>query len=153
MEAYKKALAHGKTFDRRFPLMLIGQHRAGKTSLMKSLKGIYYNPQEDSTAGIEVDPSYFKLTTEPWLTGKSSEDQKSETTSNSYGLLAARYIVDSVKPTEMVTKSAVEVHVTDESFEPGGNEISYESTPNDPAKNADNIQAPNPTLRSHEFGV
>ena len=58
--------------------MLIGQHRAGKTSLMKSLKGICYNPQEDNTVGIEVDPSYFKVTTEPWVTGKSSEDQTSE---------------------------------------------------------------------------
>ena len=153
MEAYKKALTHGKTSDRRFPLMLIGQHRAGKTSLMKSLKGICYDPQEDSTVGIEVDPSYFKLTTEPWVTGKSSEDQTSETTANSYGLLAARYIVDSVKPTEMVTKSAEEFHIAEDSFEPGGIEISYESTPNEPAKNADIIQAPNPTLRSHEFGV
>ena len=153
MDAYKKALTHGKTSDRRFPLMLIGQHRAGKTSLMKSLKGICYNPQEDSTVGIEMDPSYFKLTTEPWVTGKSSEDQTSETTANSYGLLAARYIMDSVKPTEIVTESEEEVHVTEESFEPGGNEISHESTSNDPAKNADIIQAPNPTLRSHEIGV
>ena len=62
--------------------MLIGQHRAGKTSLMKSLKGICYNPQEDSTVGIEVDPSYFKVTTETWVTGKSSEDQTSDTKAN-----------------------------------------------------------------------
>ena len=153
MEAYKKALTDGKTSDRRFPLMLIGQHRAGKTSLMKSLKGIYYNPQEDSTVGIEVDPSYFKLTTDTWVTGKSSEDQTSETTANSYGLLAARYIVDNVKPTEIVTKSADVTHIAEESFEPGGNEISYESTPNDPAENVDIIQEPNPSIRSHEFGV
>ena len=133
--------------------MLIGQHRAGKTSLMKSLKGICYNPQEDSTVGIQVDPSYFKLTTETWVTGKSSEDQTSEITANSYGLLAARYIVDNVKPTEMVTESADVFHVAEESFEPDGNEISYESTPNEPAENADIIQEPNPSIRSHEFGV
>ena len=133
--------------------MLIGQHRAGKTSLMKSLKGICYNPQEDSTVGIEVDPSYFKLTTETWVTGKSSEDQTSEITANSYGLLAARYIVDNVKPTEIVTKSADVFHVAEESFEPDGNEISYESAPNDPAENVDIIQEPNPSIRSHEFGV
>ena len=39
LEAYKKALADGETSVRRVPIMLIGQDRAGKTSLKKSLKG------------------------------------------------------------------------------------------------------------------
>ena len=42
-------------------LMFIGQDRAGKTSLKKSLLGIAFNPQEDSTVGIEVDPSKFEV--------------------------------------------------------------------------------------------
>ena len=41
--------------------MLIGQDRAGKTSLKKSLIGLPFNPKEKSTAGIEVDPSKFQL--------------------------------------------------------------------------------------------
>ena len=41
--------------------MLIGQDRAGKTSLKKSLIGLPFDPKEKSTDGIEVDPSKFQL--------------------------------------------------------------------------------------------
>ena len=41
--------------------MLIGQDRAGKTSLKKSLIGLQFNRKEKSTDGIEVDPSKFQL--------------------------------------------------------------------------------------------
>ena len=41
--------------------MLIGQDRAGKTSLKKSLIGLSFNSKEKSTDGIEVDPSKFQL--------------------------------------------------------------------------------------------
>ena len=37
--------------------MIIGQDRAGKTSLKKSLLGQPFDPDEQSTDGIEVDPS------------------------------------------------------------------------------------------------
>ena len=41
--------------------MLIGQDRAGKTSLKKSLLGLPFDPEEQSTVGIEKDPSLFKV--------------------------------------------------------------------------------------------
>ena len=41
--------------------MLIGQDRAGKTSLKKSLIGLPFKRKEKSTDGIEVDPSKFQL--------------------------------------------------------------------------------------------
>ena len=41
--------------------MLIGQDRAGKTSLKKSLIGLPFNRNENSTEGIEVDPSIFQV--------------------------------------------------------------------------------------------
>ena len=41
--------------------MLIGQDRAGKTSLKKSLIGLPFDPKENSTKGIEVDPSIFQV--------------------------------------------------------------------------------------------
>ena len=41
--------------------MLIGQDRAGKTSLKKSLIGLPFDPKENSTQGIEVDPSIFHV--------------------------------------------------------------------------------------------
>ena len=53
--------------------MLIGQYRSGKTSLKKSLMGIPFNRHEGRTVGIDVDRSYFKVTTETWKIGK--EDQ------------------------------------------------------------------------------
>ena len=46
--------------------MLIGQDRAGKTSLKRSLKGEKFNANEKSTSGIEVDPSHCEVTTEVW---------------------------------------------------------------------------------------
>jgi hypothetical protein len=39
--------------------MLIGQDRAGKTSLKKSLLGLPFDPEEPSTVGVNVDPSSF----------------------------------------------------------------------------------------------
>ena len=44
--------------------MLIGQDRAGKTSLKKSLIGLPFDPKENSTEGIEVDPSIFQVHTD-----------------------------------------------------------------------------------------
>ena len=61
-EAYNNALAEGQTCVKRVPLMLVGQDRSGKTSVKKSLKGICFNPNEDSTVGIDVDTYECKVT-------------------------------------------------------------------------------------------
>ena len=50
--------------------MLIGQGRAGKTRLKKSLKGDRFDAEEESTTGIEMDPSHWRVTTEIWKTGE-----------------------------------------------------------------------------------
>ena len=78
LEAYEEALLLGKTSVRRVPLMLIGQSGAGKTSTKKSLKGICFDPNEDRTDGIDVDPSYFKVSSEKWRTGEQGQDQNSD---------------------------------------------------------------------------
>ena len=44
----------------RARIMLIGQYRAGKTSLKKSLLGLPFDPNEQSTDGIEIDPWKFE---------------------------------------------------------------------------------------------
>ena len=77
LEAYNKALAEGKTFDRRVPVMLIGRDRSGKTSLKKSLRGELFNPNEKSTVGIDVDPSHFELSTEIWTMPEKDQEPKS----------------------------------------------------------------------------
>ena len=58
--AYENALRNGKVKVYRGRIMLIGQDRAGKTSLKKNLLGLPFDPQEQSTDGIEVDPSKFE---------------------------------------------------------------------------------------------
>ena len=45
----------------RSRILLIGQDRAGKTSLKKSLLGLPFDPEEQSTEGIEVDPSKCEI--------------------------------------------------------------------------------------------
>ena len=59
--AYQRALKDGAVHVYRGRVLLIGQDRAGKTSLKKSLIGLPFNPKEKSTDGIEVDPSKFQL--------------------------------------------------------------------------------------------
>ena len=75
VDAYNKALADGKTSVKRVPIMLTRQDRASMTSLRKSLRGICFDPKEDSTIGIDVDPSHFKVTKETWRTGTKKKDQ------------------------------------------------------------------------------
>ena len=55
MQLYQKALRDGFVNVYRGRIFLIGQDRAGKTSLKKSLLGVPFDPKEESTEGI--DPS------------------------------------------------------------------------------------------------
>ena len=98
-EAYKRALAEGETCDKRVPVMLIGQDRSGKTSLKKSLRGEPFIPGEESTIGIEVGPSYFKVSTEIWKTGEKDHNSG---TSISFEYHAARATVENLKEKKMV---------------------------------------------------
>ena len=75
--------------------MLIGQDRSGKTSLKKSLRGHLFNPDEDSTVGIEKDPSFFKVTTEIWKPGEEGEAASSDA-AISYEHHAAQWIASSL---------------------------------------------------------
>ena len=55
--AFQKAMQNGRVKVYRGRIMFLGQDRAGKTSLKKSLLGMPFNPEEESTVGVEVDPS------------------------------------------------------------------------------------------------
>ena len=59
--AFKEAMEKGSVEVYRGRIMLIGQDRAGKTSLKKLLLGIPFDPEEESTVGIEVHPSKFEV--------------------------------------------------------------------------------------------
>ncbi|XP_068712595.1 uncharacterized protein [Montipora foliosa] len=70
VEAFNSALKDGTALLRRLPIMIIGQHRVGKTSLKRSLTGEAFSATEASTVGIETDPSHFKISMEVWKTGQ-----------------------------------------------------------------------------------
>ena len=59
--AFKEAMEKGSVEVYRGRIMLIGQDRAGKTSLKKFLLGIPFDPEEESTVGIKVDPTTFEV--------------------------------------------------------------------------------------------
>ena len=56
--------------------MILGQDRAGKTSLKKSLLGMPFDPQEESTVGVEVDPSKCELEVERVKNWERTEEKK-----------------------------------------------------------------------------
>ena len=54
--AFQKAMQTGRKVKvYRGRIMLLGQDRAGKTSLRKSLLGLPFDPEQESTVGVEVD--------------------------------------------------------------------------------------------------
>ncbi|XP_020898354.1 uncharacterized protein LOC110237116 isoform X2 [Exaiptasia diaphana] len=77
LAAYDNALLNGKTKNRRLFLMLIGPSRSGKTSLLKSLKGEVFDPDEDSTDLIALNRYCCKLIDGIWVKDGASEDEVS----------------------------------------------------------------------------
>ena len=84
--------------------MLIGQNRSGKTSLKKSLQGLQFNPEEDSTVGIDVDPSHFKVTTEVWKPGKEDQAVNKEDMATSLEHRVARVVVENLREQELTSE-------------------------------------------------
>ena len=120
--------------------MIIGQERSGKTSLKKSLKGQMFNSKEESTDGIELDPSYFSITTENWRTGETKEQPDSNSAISVHNRVAQVMVahltgdeVEQITPAQSVvntistvivaekgSKSKEAIHVT--TLEKEGNE-------------------------------
>ena len=120
----------GNTCVKRLPVMLIGQERTGKTSLKKSLKGEAFNANEGSTDGIEVDPSYFKVSAEIWKTGEKNEEAKSDSEISFECRAAAQLIFKSLKEEEN-SINVLEPFVTAEhdiAFSPNSEEPSSSNT-------------------------
>jgi len=74
--AYQSALKDGTVNVYRGRVLLIGQDRAGKTSLKKSLIGLPFNRKEKSTDGIEVDPSKFQLDVDEVKNWQPTDERK-----------------------------------------------------------------------------
>ena len=73
---YEKALKEGSVNVYRGRVLLLGQDRAGKTSLKKSLLGLPFNPKEPSTEGIKVDPSVCEIEVDHVKNWNSTNEKK-----------------------------------------------------------------------------
>ena len=127
--------------------MLIGQGGAGKTSTKKSLKGICFDPNEDRTVGIDMDPCHFKVSTETWRSGEQGQDQNSDTSIYlDYHL--ARCIADSLKTQENATQRNTDTNFLDsEIIEVPGQPITTEDS-----SEGENIRKPS-TVQKEEAAV
>ncbi|XP_044176227.1 uncharacterized protein LOC114959826 isoform X2 [Acropora millepora] len=76
--AFQKAMQSGKVKVYRGRIMLLGQDRAGKTSLKKSLLGLPFDPNQESTIGVEVDPSKCEVDVDHVKNWMPSEPKKRE---------------------------------------------------------------------------
>ena len=87
--------------------MFIGQDRSGKTSLKKSLQGLRFNPKEDGTVGIDVDPSHFKVTTEIWKAGNKDQAATKEEMAISFEHRVARVVVENLREQELTSEAKI----------------------------------------------
>ena len=91
---YEKALRNGFVNVYRGRIVLVGQDRAGKTSLKKTLLGLPFDYKEQSTDGVEIEPSKFEIEVEqiknwtPSCANKSSLSECLEYTTGVAELLA-----------------------------------------------------------------
>ena len=76
--AFQRAMQSGKVKVYRGRIMFLGQDRAGKTSLKKSLLGLPFDPKQESTIGVEVDPSKCEVEVDQVKNWMPSERKKRE---------------------------------------------------------------------------
>ena len=88
-------------------IMFLGQDRAGKTSLKKSLLGIPFNPEEESTVGVEMDPSRFEVDVDQVKNWQRTEQKKLDVSEFADDI--ARIIAKDLTETEVDKKNINEV--------------------------------------------
>ena len=101
--AFQKAMQTGKVKVFRGRIMLLGQDRAGKTSLKKSLLGLPFDPWQESTVGVEVDPSTFEIGVNHVMNWTPSERKKLE--ESEFEREIARLIANDLAQTEADKKN------------------------------------------------
>ena len=107
VEAYNKALNEGKTRFKGLPIMVIGQDRSGKTSLKNSMMGKPFNPDEDSTVGIDVGPSHFNVSRDICMPGENTVNNQAQIDFRealSFEHHMARLVVEGLTPRNIDSK-------------------------------------------------
>ena len=95
--AYNYALLEGKVKVCRARLLIIGQDRAGKTSLKKSLIGLPFNPEEPSTEVLEKNSSKLEVNIEQVVEWKAISDNGEVEQVRPQDLSIARLVVENMK--------------------------------------------------------
>ena len=85
--------------------MFIGQDRSGKASLKKSLQGLRFNPEENSTDGIDVDSSHFKVTTEIWKARRKDQVANKEEMAISIEHRLPRVVFENLRQQELTSEA------------------------------------------------
>ena len=141
LATYLNALADGQACVKRVPLMIVGQDRSGKTSVKNSLKGICFNPDEDSTLGIEVDRYHFKVTTEIWKTGEKDEEANIDTTVTSFEHSAARWIAEKLTMHEKIAEVKQTSSTESAGYDFEENDDAKEGEPYETLRNANLLES------------
>ena len=94
--AYKVALLEGKVKVCRARLLIIGQDRAGKTSLKKSLIGLPFNPEEPSTEVLEMNSSKLEVDIEQVVKWKTISDNSEVEQVRPQDLRIARLVAETM---------------------------------------------------------
>ena len=74
--AFKQAMEKGSVEVYRGRIMLLGQDRAGKTSLKNFLLGNPFDPEEESTVGVNVEPAKFEVEIDQVKNWQSTDQKK-----------------------------------------------------------------------------
>ena len=111
---FRKAMEKGSVEVYRGRIMLIGQDRAGKTSLKKFLLGIPFDPEEESTVGIKVDPTKFEVEIDQVKNWQFTDHKTLDL--SEYCEEIAKITAEHVKTLEDIVLSKIEVFTFDNDF-------------------------------------
>ena len=115
-------------------ILLIGQDRAGKTSLKKSLLGLPFDPKEQSTEGIEVQASTCQIEVEQVKNWHSTHGKKPGLLecSKDISKIVAEKLCDKTIGLELGYSSATTVAaaMTKQDFKEEGGGLSDRNNPN-----------------------
>ena len=118
--AYSRALLDGKVKLRRARLMVIGQDRAGKTSVKKSLLGLAFDPMEPSTDGVEVDPSTLEVEVKQVKNTNWEPVDEPQNLDNQLNEEVAKLVVEDLSKSHTLEEKEVQV--------PGSLSVSHKGT-------------------------
>ena len=114
--AFREAMEKGSVEVYRGRIMLIGQDRAGKTSLKKFLLGIPFDPEEESTVGIKVDPTKFEVEIDQVKNWQFTDHKKLDL--SEYREDVAKITAEHIKASQGIILPKIEVLTYDNDFFP-----------------------------------